>query len=393
MNGEKPKILILSDFYLPGYKSGALRTIVNMVERMSDEFDFRIVTGNRDSDGDASRFSEIRLGEWQSVGNAQVFYAASEWFNFKNLRKLISETAADAIYLNSFFSPLTIKFLTLRRFGKILPAPVVLAPEGEFSKGAIQLKAKKKQLFLKTVLPVGLYKNLVWKAVSDIEKADIIREIGERGEIMVAANMPPRIIFENFELEFKPRKSAGELNLIFLSRISPKKNLKFALELLKSVNGRIHFDVFGSLEDEDYWAECQKVIREMPENVSVNFLGSISYDEVAETFSRYHFFLFPTSGENFGHVVIESLAGGTPVLLSDQTPWQNLKKHGAGWVIPLAEVSVWEKVLQNCADMSETEFLETARKTREYALSWLSAPEIENANREVLRRAVKQLKS
>ena len=44
-NKSKPKILVLSDYYLPGYKSGGgMRTIVNMVERLRDRFDFYIIT-------------------------------------------------------------------------------------------------------------------------------------------------------------------------------------------------------------------------------------------------------------------------------------------------------------------------------------------------------------
>ena len=47
---EKPLILVICDYYLPGFESGgAMRTIVNMVDRLADEFRFRIVT--RDHDG------------------------------------------------------------------------------------------------------------------------------------------------------------------------------------------------------------------------------------------------------------------------------------------------------------------------------------------------------
>lgn len=36
---------------------------------------------------------------------------------------------------------------------------------------------------------------------------------------------------------------------------------------------------------------------------------------------EHDLFFFPTLGENYGHVIIESLSAGTPVLISDQTPW------------------------------------------------------------------------
>ena len=359
-----------------------------MVERMSDEFDFWILTGNRDSDGDQSSFADVRLNQWQPVGKATVFYVAPDRLNLKNIRKIVAEAAPDAVYLNSFFSALTIKFLFLRRLGKIGKLPIVLAPEGEFSKGAIALKARKKKSFLTLALPLGLYDDLIWKAVSSDEKEDITREIGERGEILIAANMPPRTILENFKIESKPPKKSGEARFVFLSRVSPKKNLKFALELLKNVSGQAAFDIYGSIEDEKYWAECEKLIERLPETVKVNFQGAVSYEKVAETFGKYHFFLFPTLGENFGHVVIESLAAGTLVVLSDQTPWRNLEKENIGWDLTFDDGSIWRNVVQRCVEMSESEFYEMAGSARSFAVNWLASPEIETANRQVLRRAL-----
>ena len=387
MSGNKPKILIISDFYLPGYKSGALRTVVNMVERLSDEFDFWILTQNRDSDGDITRFAQVKLQEWQVVGNAQVFYAAPEWFNLKNIADSINQLKPQTIYLNSLFSTRTVKLLILRRLGKIGKIPIVLAPEGEFSAGALRLKSGKKRVFLKTAFALGLYRNLIWKAAAEEEKGDIEREVGENMEIFVAPNMPPRRILENFSPEMKPPKEKGKMRLVFLSRVSPKKNLKFALELLRKSGGKVEFDVYGSLEEENYWRECERAIDVLPKNISLNFRGAVAHEQVAETLAKYHFFILPTLGENFGHVVIEALATGCPVLLSDRTPWRNLDSAKAGWDLPLENIGEWQAALRKCLEMSAEEYCETSVAARDYAVKWLAAPEIENANRAVIRRA------
>ena len=50
---------------------------------------------------------------------------------------------------------------------------------------------------------------------------------------------------------------------------------------------------------------------------------------------EYHFFILPTLGENFGHVFIEALAAGCPLIISNRTPWLELEKKGIGWDIPL----------------------------------------------------------
>ena len=60
------KILLLVGNYLPGFKSGgALRSTVNMVERLGDEFEFWIVTSDRDV-GDTSGYIGVNKNEWNN---------------------------------------------------------------------------------------------------------------------------------------------------------------------------------------------------------------------------------------------------------------------------------------------------------------------------------------
>ena len=66
----------------------------------------------------------------------------------------------------------------------------------------------------------------------------------------------------------------------------------------------------------------QKLIEKVPENVKIHISDEIHPDEVPDTFSKYNLFVFPTRGENFGHVIPEALSVGTPILLSDQTHWE-----------------------------------------------------------------------
>ena len=50
MKVPKLKILTFIGWYLPGYRGGGpTRTLANMVDRLGDEFEFKIVTSDRDS--------------------------------------------------------------------------------------------------------------------------------------------------------------------------------------------------------------------------------------------------------------------------------------------------------------------------------------------------------
>ena len=63
----RPIILSFAGHYLPGYKAGGpIRSIANMVDQLGDEFDFRIVAGDRDlGSGLIARRARRRRGLWR----------------------------------------------------------------------------------------------------------------------------------------------------------------------------------------------------------------------------------------------------------------------------------------------------------------------------------------
>jgi glycosyltransferase involved in cell wall biosynthesis len=77
-------------------------------------------------------------------------------------------------------------------------------------------------------------------------------------------------------------------------------------------------------------------------------------------------FFLPTRGENFGHVISESLQAGCPVLISDQTPWQGLEEKKAGWVNSLLQPERFQAVLQEVLEMDDRLFREWSRGARAY---------------------------
>ena len=60
----------------------------------------------------------------------------------------------------------------------------------------------------------------------------------------------------------------------------------------------------------------------MPDNISVNYCGVLNYESINRAFLSNDVFLFPTLGENFGHVVFESMSAGCVPIISNKTPWQ-----------------------------------------------------------------------
>lgn len=384
---KKPKILIICDYYLPGYKSGGLRTIVNTVDRFKDRFDFWIIT--RDHDSDEVRYNDIKMNDWNMVKDAKVYYLSPNNIKISKLRELILEVQPDSIYLNSIFSTLSNFVLLLRRLLLIPPLNIVLAPEGEISDGALQLKTKKKKVFLKLAKAAGLHKNLIWKATSEFEKKEAERIKGNGGKVFIAPNLSARKFLEDYNQQLKPEKKVGEVKMIFLSRFMRKKNFNWLVELLPQAKGTLSIDIFGPLEDEEYWAETQQLLKKLPKNIVVVYKGSISHEKAIETIFNYHFFVLPTLGENFGHVFIEALAAGCPLIISNRTPWLDLAEKRIGWDLALEKPEKWVETFNHCINLDDASYSKFSSAAKSYADNWLSDPKVEEATLRVLEYSLK----
>ncbi len=386
------KILVFCDYYLPSVKSGGgMWTVANLVERFCDRYEFHIVTRNYDSPGDTTPYSSVRTGEWNAVHNANVYYTAAEDLTKSTVARLVNETRPDCVFLNSAFSTPVVKYLMARRDKLVPEIPTILAPCGELSQGALQSKRLKKRLYLAYAKIRGLYAGVIWKASTEAEVGEIRGGFGSSLTPIIAPDLTPKAILPEFSIEQKPEKAAGAVKFVFLSRIVRKKNLKYFLELLRELEeGNITFDIVGPQEDLAYWAECLALIEKFPDNVKVNVVGSVSYAEGLRSLCDNHFFVLPTLNENFGYVFIESLAAGTPLLISDQTVWGSIAQDNSGWPIALEDRSRWMKTIDKCIAMGGSEYMAMARASRTYALEWLTDTKLEEATANVLKTAVEQ---
>jgi glycosyltransferase involved in cell wall biosynthesis len=385
------RILIFADWYLPGCKGGgAVSAISNLIELLGGEFEFYVFTRNRDNREDEP-YAGIEFDQWVPAGKTKVVYASE--LSIRTIRRRIREVEPHIIYLNSFFSRLTMKTLLLRKCSLIPPSAVVLAPRGEFSPGALGLKSSRKWLYRKLAFPLGVYRDLVWQASSALEEEHIRSSAGRGGSrheanILVAPDVPSANLATHPYSPQRPRKESGSARFVFLSRISPQKNLQFALELLGSARGGIELDIYGPIEDPHYWEQCQERIRKLPDHVRVNYKGAASPNQVVQIFSQYHFQILPTLGENFGYVILEAFAGGCPVLISDQTPWRDLSRLGVGWDLALNDRERWLEAIQNCMTMDEGAYELFSHRARKYIEEWNSATPYRLSTVELFQKAL-----
>lgn len=364
-------IVIFTAYYLPGYKGGGpIKSIQSIVNALKDQFNFYIITSDRDL-GDTVPYNNINKKDWNGVDGAKVFYTSGSLLNPKNIKlikTLLFSMDIDLYYFNGIFNlNYSVIPLFLLKLRLIENSKVLIAPRGELDEGALSIKIFKKTFFLYCMNKLGIYNNVSWHATSIEEQKNILKYIDKASEPSLAKNLSLMISQKN-----NSYKKKGELNIVFLSRITEKKNLDYALTRIIELsdiidNYKIIFHIYGTQEDENYWKKCKAIMdSNIHHNIYIEYKGTLLPETVSMVLSRYQLFFFPTKGENFGHVIIEALNAGVPVLLSTNTPWNDVREYGCGWTIDLDNKDYFIKTLYQFICMENDEWTEISNNTTRY---------------------------
>jgi glycosyltransferase involved in cell wall biosynthesis len=364
----KKTILCLVKHYLPGFKyGGPIRSIANFVENFGDQYEIKIICLDKDS-AETKPYKKIKINKWNKVGKAYVHYTSSKYFNFFGIKNLMKKTKYDLLYLNSFFTYQTSILPLLLRWATLIPKkPCILAPRGELSLSALNLKSLKKKLFIFVVKQLKLHADIFWQASNQDEKKNIINiNKNFAKKVFIASDLISRS--SNKFDTLKRRKS--HLKLVFLSRICPMKNLYFLLKAISKVVNPVELGIFGYKykDDESYYKKCIKFIEQLPNNIKVSMNGYVKHGEVKKVLSKYDLFVLPTRGENFGHVIIESLSVGTPVLVSNKVFWKPDKEGGLQTLTLIEEY--WTKAIVNWSNYKSKVLFSKRKAAFKYFLKY-----------------------
>ncbi len=381
---SKPKIAILIDWYLPGTKAGGpVRSIYSLVNLLKNDFEFYIITTNKDL-GSQHEYQAIKANTLFNVEGVNYFYFNDKFLVSKNMFNLLNQINPSLIYLNSFWSfNFSVNIIKLRK-NIFKHTPILLAPRGMLSKGALGIKSFKKNVFINVSCLLGWHKNIVFHATNQQEKNDILLKY-KKAKVKIAPNVNAAL-----PLNVTKVKEANHLNLFFLSRISPVKNLHFALQLLQAIpsNYFVNYDIYGNIEDENYWNECLKLINQLPNNITVNYKGELQFHQVQRTICNYHFLFLPTLNENFGHSIVESLLSSCPVIISNQTPWNDCEENNAGFALPIESKHEFINKLIECAKLNQEEYNKKSKSALEYISKKINISENINAYKNLFNESI-----
>ena len=175
MGSNKKKILVLVDWFSPGYKAGGpIQSCVNFAFALKNDFDIYVLTTDTDH-GEELPYPGIVSGEWirDPSDGFNIYYAKKRGLGRKELKNVILSVFPDYIYLNHLFSPYFVVYpLWLKYTGK-LDAQVVLCPRGALYQSALSVKPYKKMPFISLFRLMGMGRKIIFHATNAREEEAI----------------------------------------------------------------------------------------------------------------------------------------------------------------------------------------------------------------------------
>lgn len=358
----KQKILIFIDWFAPGYKAGGPTTSnINIVDHLSDTFDFYVLTSDTDYH-ESKPYQNITSDEWTKQNGFSVYYFSYKNLSFNTLKKAIKESECDIWYINGIYSKYFSIFpLVLAKI--IHPKRVIVSARGMLSPHALAIKSTEKRGYLLIARSLKLFSNVKFHATNDEEANYIKQVLGKKRNIQSIENLPRKV-----NLDFSAtKKNNAEVKLVSFARISPEKNTLYAIKCLKYCKKQVIYHIYGQINSSSYWSECEQAIKDLPDNVTVKYKGTVSPQEMPNIYKNYHFLFLPSTGENFGHAILESFMNSSPVIISNKTPWKHLKEKNIGWDLPLDNQRLFSSTIDECVELSSEQYNTMANNAYEYA--------------------------
>lgn len=332
---NNPKVVLFSDTV---YDLNGVSRFLNDFANIGEKSDFSIITSTK-----KSAFSQKR-----TIHNLRPCFRLSMPF-YKEL---------DLVFPNPFKMAKVLKQLSPNLIHISTPGPVGLV-------GLILAKIYKIPTagIYHTDFPEYIYKNTNSKLFKYISKSYLRVFYRSFEAIFVRSDEYKNIVIKDlkideskifilkagidtrkFSLSFKDehiwssyRIKTNTLKFLYVGRVSKEKNINFLIELFKKISLmglNIDLIVVGNGEYLKYKDELKKY--------NINFLGAKRTDELAKIYASSDVFIFPSTTDTLGQVVLEAMCSGLPVIVTNEGgPKGFVTLSNSGVVLDIKNEKVW----------------------------------------------------
>lgn len=167
------------------------------------------------------------------------------------------------------------------------------------------------------------------------------------------------------------------VQLLFLSRLHPKKQLPLLFEALAQLRQRAptapwQLQIAGD-GDPAYVIELQRHAQRLGLADQVRWHGFVQGDAKTALFHGADWFVLPSAAENFGIAAAEALAYGVPVLLSPGVALaEQVAKAGAGYCVEPTPTELATALARAVEQRPSPQMRQAARQLAAQQFGWLS---------------------
>lgn len=273
-------------------------------------------------------YNEYNFGRF-SISFSQI---ANLWNDIKS---------SDIVHIQGVFNTISVIGLIYSNF---LNKKVVISSRGSFSSWGLQKRSIFKKYWLNLFIKPFIKKS-IWHVTSEEEENDIKSYFLNTNTIKIP-NGISLYDYKNINLLNKSKymkKYTGidfEPNRIIVSmgRIHDVKGFDILISafdiLIKSFPNSVLL-VAGTEGDKKEITKKKllKQVKSLRLEKNVYFVGQLENQDKVDFLANADLFCLPSHSENFGNVYVESLASGTPIIASTNTPWSEVEKYNCGmWV-------------------------------------------------------------
>jgi len=254
---------------------------------------------------------------------------------FLNLWKDIRQ--ADVIHVQSIFSSSTPIALI---YAKLFSKPVLLTPRGQFGGWCLDNGNSFKDKWLNWLIKPFAYK-VTWHTTAEQEKNEI-QAIFPNAKVEIVSNGIEYDLFQKssmfskqeFMKKYADKKMEAENIIISMGRLQKKKGFDILIDaFVKVLEEYPNAKLFIAGQDEGEEENLKQQIHNCNLANKAFLTGAINGQEKIDFLANADLFVLPSHNENFGNVYVESLAAGTPIVASQQTPWSEVEEADCGkWV-------------------------------------------------------------
>lgn len=226
---------------------------------------------------------------------------------------------------------------------------VILSPRGMLTSYSLNNRNSKFKDAIHFFLGKRLLKYAHIHATSEKERQDVLQTCKVNGVTVVPnfVRFPEVVDLSNTE---HLNISSDTYKLLFLSRIEEKKGLELLFKALAEVTIPYQLSIAGTGE-ENYIQSLKTLAKELKITSKIDWLGHINNEQKFELLAQSDLMVLTSYNENFANVVVESLAMGTPVLISEEVGLADyVMANNLGWVAPLTVEEIANTLISSFED-------------------------------------------